>query len=158
MSSASDEWLGDVADGQYDLASHNVLEEVVLAEVLGEPARAHDRERRARVADGFFGALGLRFAAAREQHEPADVAVEGEPRERVQGLDRAGDGYVREVRDVGGADAVEGWCPRRRMLPVERRIAGAGSDADGMTERSEAARDTAAGLPVAAEDQCGMGC
>ena len=59
-----DERLRGVTGRKGDLAAEHVLEHVVLAEVLGEPGRAHDRQLGARVAHGLLGVLGLGLAAA----------------------------------------------------------------------------------------------
>ena len=65
-----DERLGDVPRRHGDLAREDAVEQERLAEVLREPAAAHDGPLGARRDDLLLGALRLGLAAAGEQHQP----------------------------------------------------------------------------------------
>ena len=124
-----DERLGDVPGREDDLAVEDRLQEVVLAEVLHEPAAAHDRPLDAPcLLHGQLGALGLLLAPAGEEHQPPDPTLHGQLGERAHRLHRARDRDVREVGDVHRLHVSQRGRPRRLVLPVERRLAGAGAD------------------------------
>ena len=150
-----DERLGHVADRQRDLAGQHGLAQVVLAEVLAEPAAADDGPVGAGGLQLGLGALRLLLAATREQHEAARSAGDGEPRQLGDGLGRAGHGDVGEVRDVRGRGAAQRGRPGRAVVPVERRLAAAGADAHGRAALLQARHHAAARLAGAAEDEDG---
>ena len=149
-----DERLAHPVDGQRELAREHGLEEVALAEVLREPAAAHDRPVGARVLHGTLGALGLLLAATRQQHEPPHAAGDGLLGERRHRLGRAGHGEIREVGHVHRVDAAQRGLPGRGVLPVEARLARAGTCDRGDVARRETLHHAPAGLAGGAEDQC----
>ena len=122
-----DERLGHVARGQRDLARADDVGQERLAEVLREPAAAHDGPLGAGRDQLLLGALGLGLAAAGEQHEPLDAALGRQPRERADDLRRALDREVGEEGDVdrGRRRPARGprWTRRtsRTAAPATRR-------------------------------------
>lgn len=91
--------VGDVADvgerlanragRQDDLAVEHRVKQVVLAEVLAEPARPDDRPAGAGGLDRAFGRLRFRLAPAREQHQLAHAHAGGERSELTDRRGRA---------------------------------------------------------------------
>ena len=69
--------LGRIARGEGHHPGEHVLEHVVLAEVLGKPGRAQDRELSRRVAHRLLGFLCLRLAASGQEHEARDRLLDG---------------------------------------------------------------------------------
>jgi hypothetical protein len=92
-----------------------VLAHVVLGQVLREPRRAQHRQVGAGGGDGPLGLLGLRLAAAGEQHQPRHAALDRELGERADDLHRA------RRRGVGGVRDIRGARPVKRRPHVSRR-------------------------------------
>ena len=139
-----DERLGRVSGRERDLAAQDLLAPVVLAEVLGEPGRAQDRQLGAGVAHGPLAALGLWLAAPGQQDQPPDPLCDGQLGERTDRLRRARK-RVQVVRDVGRSDPFQHRAPGRAVLPVEGGLAGARADANG---KPRAASRSATRRPV----------
>ena len=148
-----DERLGCLTRRQGHLAAHHGLAPVVLAEVLREPGRAHDRQLGARVGDRLLGALGLLLAAPGQQHQSANPAVHGQLGERADRLDRTRDCDVGVVGDIRGPHALEHRRPARAVLPIERRRARARAHPHSHTARPQPLHHPAAGLTRAPQHQ-----
>jgi hypothetical protein len=142
-----------VARGQREDALEQRVAPERLAEVLHEPAAAHDRRLGAGRRERRLGALGLVLAAAGEQDEPADALAQRGLAERADDLGRPGHGDVGVERDVRGRRAAQRGAPRRAVVPVEGRGAGARADANGAAPRLEQLGHAATGLAGAADDE-----
>ena len=79
------------------------------------------------VGAGFLSvcsaALGFRFAAARQKHEPLDALATARPTRSSDGFGGAGHCEVRIIGDVGRAYAFQRESPSCRVLPVEGGVA-----------------------------------
>ena len=149
-----DERLGRVCGRKRDLARLDLFQPVVLAEVLGEPGRAQDRQLGAGVAHGPLRTLGLFLAAPGQQDETPNAALYGQVGERAQRLRGAGN-RVPVMGDVGRSDPFQNRAPGGAVLPIEARLARARADANGQAACGEALHDSAAGLAGAAKYQRG---
>ena len=142
MSSASTNGSAHVAGGQGDLAAEHRLQQEALAEVLDEPARPHDRPLGARRP-----ARPARCGGAPSSPRPDSSTSRRTPRSTAWSAKRAGssaaapgNGEVGVVRDVRGVDAAQRGRPGGAVVPVERRLAGAGAEADRHAAARSAAR------------------
>ncbi len=147
-----DERLGDLAGGHGELTRQHALDHERLAEVLREPAAAHDRPPRAGRDQLLLGALRLRLATPREEDELRDAARGREPREGADRLRRAGDREVGEVGHVDGGDVVERGRPGRVVVPVEGERARPDAHADAL--RPQPLDHAPPRLASAAQNQC----
>ena len=148
-----DERFRHVPGRQRDHTVEHGLEQEVLAEVLGEPARPHDRPVGAGLLHGALADLGLLLAAAGQQHQPADAARHRGSGERADGLGGAGERQVGVVHDVDRGHVPQRRLPGGGVVPVERRRARARPDPGRHATGREALGNPAAGLAGAAEDE-----
>ena len=86
-----DERLRRIAGRECDLPGEHEFEEGALAEVLGEPGRANDRQLGAGVAHCLLDALGLGLASAGQERQPRDPAPYGQLGKRADRLRRSRD-------------------------------------------------------------------
>jgi hypothetical protein len=135
-----------VAGGKPDLAAQDVLEHVVLAQVLHEPGRAQHRQLGTGLAHRLLGPLRLRLAAAGQQRQPGDAALHRELGEGGGRLEGSRNRDVRVVGEIDGTGLRKRPRPRGKVLPVERRRAGARPDPHRQAPGPQALDDPAARL------------
>jgi hypothetical protein len=152
-----DERLSGLPDRQHDLAGQDRGQEEALAEVLVEEAGPDDGPLRSGLAHDRLGSLGRRLAPTGQEDQPGHTSADRLGGEGRDGLRGPREGEVGLVADVDRTDAVQGSRPGVGVLPVERRLRGAGADPHGSAAGGEQLRDPPAGLAGAAEDQDGLG-
>ena len=133
-----DEGLELVGGRQHDLAVEDRLQQVVLAEVLHEPGAANDRHVGARLLHGMLGALGLLFAPAREQHQPADVLFKRDLGEERTASDAPG--IAKSGKKETYADARPARAAPTSTGPPSRTAGQPSANRSGRYATSQAAR------------------
>ena len=117
MSSASMNGSADVSCRENDLAGEHRVEQVVLAEVLVEPARPHDRPVDPGRLHDLFGALGLVLTAPGEQNQPLHSTRHRQLDERSDRVDCSWHRQIRVVRQIDATRRRVGPAPRWRDPP-----------------------------------------
>jgi len=92
------------ADGQGELTRRQPVKHEAFAEILREPACAHDGPIGAARLEHLFGALRFLFPAARQQDQSADSLFQSDRGELAHRIHRAGDGIRVAVK--GAPEAV----------------------------------------------------
>ena len=99
-----DDRFRDVAAGHRQHAGQDRIAQIAFGEVLGEPGGSNEREVDPGVAHDLLTQPGMVLAPSRQEDKMLDAHVFCRLDEGLELLDRAGEGEIGEVGDVGCAD------------------------------------------------------